>query len=206
MWLAIWKNNNNSFFDETRYLAKPGFFKTTRRSTVSDHFNFWQDIIKNTTELCDVKQSSLYQSSFACDRSIFLWPKCHKLILGTVLLYEQIPSNEDMVDWFISPSYLWLSLFCFPEKKAALLTPNLMFYRDKRNTYKCLFGKQKNMMLHFLFISRLTSNHTQINRKVLFFFYNRSRLLREVCIISTSVSNMTVLQSYKICHETGLSI
>ena len=63
MWLAIWKNNNNSFFDKTRYLAKSGFFKTTRRSTVSDHFNFWQDIIKNTTELCDVKQSSLYQST-----------------------------------------------------------------------------------------------------------------------------------------------
>ena len=75
MWLAIWKNSNNSFFDETRYLAKSGFFKTTRRSTVSDHFNFWQDIIKNTTELCDVKQSSLYQSTnqvlHVIDRSFF---------------------------------------------------------------------------------------------------------------------------------------
>ena len=36
---------------------------------------FWQDIIKNTTELCDVKQSSLYQSTnqvlHVIDRSFF---------------------------------------------------------------------------------------------------------------------------------------
>ena len=71
MWLAIWKNNNNSFFDETRYLAKSGFFKTTRRSTVSDHFNFWQGIIKNTTELCDVKHLYTNQVLHVIDRSFF---------------------------------------------------------------------------------------------------------------------------------------
>ena len=37
-------------------------------------------------------------------------------------------------------------------------------------------------------------------------FCNKSRLLRGMCIISTSVSNMTVLQSNETSHEIGLSI
>ena len=61
------------------------------------------------------------------------------------------------------------------------------------------------MILHFLFISRSTSDHTQINRKDVF-FCNKSRLLRGMCIISTSVSNMTVLQRNETSHEIGLSI
>ena len=37
-------------------------------------------------------------------------------------------------------------------------------------------------------------------------FCNKSPLLRAMCIISTSVSNMTVLQSNETSHEIGLSI
>ena len=39
-----------------------------------------------------------------------------------------------------------------------------------------------------------------------FVFYNKSRLLRGMCIISTSVSNMTVLQGNETSHKIGLSI
>ena len=37
-------------------------------------------------------------------------------------------------------------------------------------------------------------------------FCNKSRFLRAMCIISTSVNNMTVLQSNETSHEIGLSI
>ena len=37
-------------------------------------------------------------------------------------------------------------------------------------------------------------------------FCNKSRLLRAMCIISTSVNNMTVLQSNETSHEIDLSI
>ena len=94
----------------------------------------------------------------------------------------------------------------FPREESRFVNAQLnVLQRQKEHLQMSVWKTEKHDVAFSIYKSFDVRSHPD-KQKGLVFFYNRSRLLREVCIISTSVNNMTVLQSYKICHETGLSI